>query len=128
MPHITDLALSCRTIHNTYTTTYSEQQLHRADVEGHFDIRQGICVEPAWKRAQGPRHGEGGEYRAGERGWSTRFWVPIPMAMFETTDSRAFEIGARVRVRFEDGAGKGEEVEFGATMETSVSSLRLDKM
>ncbi|KAG2116160.1 hypothetical protein DEU56DRAFT_172830 [Suillus clintonianus] len=39
----------------------------------------------------------------GNFGWYMRFWIPIPFALFQRAETRAFKIDARVHVNGEDG-------------------------
>jgi hypothetical protein len=58
----------------------------------------------------------------GHFGWYTRFWVPIPFALFQRAETRIFKIDAKVHVNGEDGRDKF----LNASSDFTLSRLRRD--
>jgi len=96
--------------------TYQGQSLHEIEVLRSMDYTKGISVNKKWERHysyQDPTKAD----------WKLRFWVPIPMSLFNKLQDRQFKL--RAKVIFNDpSAGGTKVVAHAGSVDMSISSLK----
>lgn len=99
-----------------YHATYQGQSLHEEEVLRSMDYTQGITVNKKWERQysyQDPNKVE----------WKLRFWVPIPMSLFNKLEDRQFRLRARLSFR-DPSAGGMKVTAHSGSVDMSISSLK----
>jgi len=74
-----------------YQTTYEGQSLPGTEIVAKMNSALGICVDNYWSYLPPdlPGTGAGGA-------WALRFWVPVPMSLFQRCEHRTFHLRSRV--------------------------------
>ncbi|KZT00912.1 uncharacterized protein LAESUDRAFT_731847 [Laetiporus sulphureus 93-53] len=102
---VKDVEIDWRTVEGRYTLALEDADvppeyacrtegaaLPEKDIVSAMDPTQGICTEPGWSYVgpEFPGAGVGGA-------WVMKFWVPVPMSLFEWRECWQFQVRAKVR-------------------------------